>query len=123
MRGGPCHVVGVMVADEVGWLGPRPYLCRLCTPHPALVRRRACSVCAWFWQVDVVDAQGAFVDDATNIVTFSLSGAGTLAGTANGDPACHVNNLSPTRPAYWGKVLAVVLAGDESGLVRRARAQ
>ncbi len=73
---------------------------------------------AYVWQVDVVDAQGAFVDDATNVVTFSLSGAGTLAGTANGDPAGHENNLSPTRPAYWGKVLAVVVAGDESGLVR-----
>lgn len=52
------------------------------------------SVCAWRGQVQVkvVDANGAVVPDASDMVTFSVSGPATIAGTANGDPACHVNN-------------------------------
>ena len=62
-------------------------------------------------QVEVVDAAGTLVPTATNNVTFAITGGpGRLEGTANGDPACHVNNKSPVRPAYHGLVMAVVLA-------------
>jgi len=69
-------------------------------------------------QVEVVDSNGAVVPDANNNVTFSLNGAGVLAGTANGDPACLVNNKSPVRPAFHGLALAVVLVGDQPGLIK-----
>jgi hypothetical protein len=41
-----------------------------------------------------------------------------LGGTGNGDPACHVNDKDSARPAFHGKVLAVVLGGSEEGQVQ-----
>ncbi len=61
-------------------------------------------------QVEVIDAAGLRVFNASNVVTFSVSGPGSIAGTANGDPTSHVNNKSPTRQTYHGLVMAVVLA-------------
>ena len=66
-------------------------------------------------QVEVVDAAGALVPTATDNVTFAIeSGPGRVEGTANGDPACHVNNKSPARPAYHGLVMAVILGPPAS---------
>lgn len=71
-----------------------------------------------YLQVEVVDAQGNVVPTASDLVTFTVSGPVLLAGTANGDPAEHTNNLSPSRPAFHGLVLGVLLAGDEAGAVK-----
>ncbi len=71
-------------------------------------------------QVEVIDAAGNVVPTASDVVTFSVTadlGAGYLQGTANGDPSCLVNNLSPSRPAFHGLVLGVVAIGDAPGLV------
>jgi beta-galactosidase len=68
-------------------------------------------------QVEVVDQNGAVVPDASNEVTFSVTGAGELTGTGNGDPACHVSDKSATRPAYHGLVLGVVQAGSSTGTI------
>jgi beta-galactosidase len=57
------------------------------------------------------------VPGAADNVTFTVTGPATLAGTGNGDPACLVNNKSPTRPAFHGLVLAVILGGTETGTV------
>lgn len=67
--------------------------------------------------VAVVDASGAVVPTAVNNVTFSVSGPATLAGTGNGDPACHTNDKSAMRPAYHGLVLAVIAGGTTPGSV------
>lgn len=69
-------------------------------------------------QVEVVDAAGAVVPVGASAVTFTVTGAGVLQGTANGDPACHTNNLSPTRVSFHGLVLGVVRLGDAAGLVK-----
>ena len=61
--------------------------------------------------VAIVDASGLVHPLADNAVTFSVSGDATLAGTSNGDPACLVNNKSPTRPAFHGLLMAVILGG------------
>jgi beta-galactosidase len=66
-------------------------------------------------QVEVVDASGALVPVASNTVTFTVSGPGSIAGTGNGDPSSHVSDKSPTRPAYHGRVLAVVAGGTVAG--------
>jgi len=66
-------------------------------------------------QVEVIDSQGLVVPTANNSVTFSIVGPATLGGTGNGDPADHTNDKSPTRPAYHGLLLAVILGGDEVG--------
>lgn len=64
-----------------------------------------------------MDASGAVVPTASDVVTFSVSGPGVLVGTANGDPASLVNNQNPTRPAFHGLLLGVVAVGDEVGVV------
>ena len=69
-------------------------------------------------QVEIIDANGAVVPTADNVVTLAVTGAGTLAGTANGDPACQVNNLSPWRPAFAGLMSGVILTGDDAGLIK-----
>ena len=69
-------------------------------------------------QVEVVDASGLVVPGASPVVTFSVAGPATLGGTGNGDPACLVNDKSAARPAYHGKVLAVVLGGEGEGSVQ-----
>jgi len=69
-------------------------------------------------QVEVLDANGLVVPFADDVVTFSVAGAGTLAGTANGDPAGQYNNKSPSRPAFHGLVLGVILTGDEAGVIK-----
>ena len=46
---------------------------------------------------------------ASAIVTFSVSsGPGTILGTSSGDPADHVGAHSPARPAFHGRLRAVV---------------
>lgn len=73
--------------------------------------------------VAVVDAAGRVHPLADNAVTFTITGDATLAGTSNGDPACLVNNKSPTRPAFHGLLMAVILGGDsESSIVVTATA-
>jgi beta-galactosidase len=72
-------------------------------------------------QVEVVDANGALVPEASNPITFTLTGqlvdGVVIQGTANGDPATMENNKSPTHKAYHGLVTAVLTAGDSTGTV------
>lgn len=68
-------------------------------------------------QVEVIDSRGALVPVASNTVTFSVSGPGSIAGTGNGDPSSHVKDTSPTRPAFHGLVLAVIAGGSTAGNV------
>jgi beta-galactosidase len=65
-----------------------------------------------FFQVAVVDAAGRVVPSASDNVTFSVSGPGSVVGGGNGDPACHVPDHAATRPAYHGRVMGIVRADD-----------
>lgn len=58
--------------------------------------------------VDIQDADGLFVTNATNTVEFSIEGPGEIVATDNGDPSCMVEFPSKVRPAFSGKVLAIV---------------
>lgn len=74
--------------------------------------------------VAVVDAHGRVVPEAGNNVRVSVSGAGTLVGTANGNPASHVANLGGYCKAFHGLCMVMVKAGDRAGnIVVHARAQ
>lgn len=66
-------------------------------------------------QVAVVDAHGRVVPGADNLIHFSVSGAGTLAGVANGDPASHEANVANQRKAFRGLCMVVVRAGEHAG--------
>ena len=66
---------------------------------------------------EVVDAGGLVNPLADNVVTFSISGDATLAGTSNGDPACLVNNKALSRPAFHGSLVTVVLGGTTASSI------
>lgn len=78
-----------------------------------------------FVTVDVVDAEGNLVPDATNRIRFSLTeGTGKIVGTDNGDPNDPESLSRPERRAYYGKALVVVRGNRESGtLTLRAEAE
>lgn len=60
--------------------------------------------------VAVVDSAGTVVPRANNVVTFSVSGPGTLVSTDNGDPTDTTPFPSASRKAFSGLVLAIVKA-------------
>ncbi len=66
-------------------------------------------------EVDVVDAQGRIVPTAANPVTFTVTGAGHVAGVGNGDPTDHDPDKASQRKAFNGKCLVIVGAGEQPG--------
>ncbi|KAL2193297.1 glycoside hydrolase family 2 protein [Corynascus similis CBS 632.67] len=63
-----------------------------------------------FITVAVVDENGDTVPDASDAITFSVSGPGEIVATDNGDPADMTEFPSLTRKALSGLALAVVRA-------------
>ncbi|WP_395050942.1 glycoside hydrolase family 2 TIM barrel-domain containing protein [Flavobacterium sp.] len=75
-------------------------------------------------QVDVVDAKGRKVYNATNEITFEVSGAGTLEGLSSGDILSHENMKDSKRKVYNGSCQAVLKSGREKGtLLIKAKAE
>jgi beta-galactosidase len=68
-------------------------------------------------RVEVVDAHGEIVPDADPLIRFSASGAGTLAGVANGDPASHEINSAIERRAFRGLAMVMIRAADHAGAI------
>ena len=66
-------------------------------------------------EVDVLDSQGHVVPTADTRVTFSVRGAGILAGVGNGDPGDHDPDKGTTRKAFNGKCLVLVGATEKPG--------
>jgi beta-galactosidase len=66
-------------------------------------------------RVELVDESGRVVPDADNLIRFSVSGAGTLAGVANGDPASHESNVASQRTAFYGLCMVLVRATNRPG--------
>ena len=67
--------------------------------------------------VKIVDAQGRVVPTASNLVEFSVTGAGQLLGVGNGDPACHESDKANQRSAFNGLCLAIIQAGLTNGAI------
>lgn len=61
-----------------------------------------------FITVQVLDAAGRPVPDATNRISFTVEGPGTLVATDNGDPQDLEAFHSPSRKALSGMALAIV---------------
>lgn len=68
-------------------------------------------------KVEVLDADGRIVPDAENLIQFSVSGLGTLAGVANGNPASHEANLASQRQAFRGLCMVLVRSTDHTGTI------
>jgi beta-galactosidase len=66
-------------------------------------------------EVDILDAQGRIVPTADTPVTFSVWGAGVIAGVGNGDPTCHEPDQAPQRSAFHGQCLVIVGANEKGG--------
>jgi len=66
-------------------------------------------------EVSVVDREGRVVPTANDLVSFTLSGPGSLAGVGNGDPICQQPETANPRSAFNGHCAALVRAGGEAG--------
>ena len=58
--------------------------------------------------VRVLDAEGRDVPTANNLITFNVTGKGTLLGVGNGDPSCHESDKGPQRSAFNGLCAGIV---------------
>lgn len=78
-----------------------------------------------FVTVNIQDKEGWFVANATNTVQFSIEGPGEIVATDNGDSYCMIAFPSQQRPAFSGKVLAIVRSIEgQPGIVKvTARAE
>ena len=70
-----------------------------------------------FVEVDVVDAQGVIVPQASNGIDFALSGPGTLAGVDNGNSISHEAYKGTSRSAFSGKALAIIQSTTTPGTI------
>ena len=70
-----------------------------------------------FVEVDVVDAKGVIVPNASNVIDFAIEGPGTIAGLDNGNPISHESYKGTTRSAFSGKALAIVQSTATPGKI------
>src|SRR5207253_5096129 len=68
-------------------------------------------------EVDLRDAKGRIVPLTDNEVTFTVTGAGTIAGVGNGDRSDHDPDKASHRKAFHGRCMVVVQAGDKTGSI------
>ena len=66
---------------------------------------------------DLQDANGIFVPNGANSVSFSVSGPGQLVGVDNGDPTDTTSYKGTSRKAFSGKVLAIVRSTGAVGSI------
>lgn len=64
-----------------------------------------------FITVAIVDTNGNIVPQASNNVTFSVTGPGQIVSTDNGNPSDFTAFPSPSRNAFSGLVLSIIRAG------------
>jgi len=68
-------------------------------------------------KVSVTDAQGRLVPDANNLINFSISGAGSIYGVGNGDPASHEKDKGTSRSLFNGLARVVVKGTTTAGTI------
>ena len=101
----------LMASDRVETTGA-PAALRFVTDHSALA---ADGEDVRMVEVDIVDAQGRIVPTADNLVTFSITGAGHIAGVGNGDPSSHEPDKASRRRAFNGRCMVIVQANENAG--------
>jgi beta-galactosidase len=70
-----------------------------------------------FVEIDVVDAKGILVPQASNTIDFAIDGPGTIAGVDNGNPISHESYKGKTRSAFSGKALAIIQSTSTAGKI------
>jgi beta-galactosidase len=71
-----------------------------------------------FVTASVVDGRGVLAPNAASVITFSVSGAGALAGTDNGREESAAGYQEPVMAAFNGRAVALVRAARRPGTVR-----
>ncbi|MDR3709883.1 MAG: beta-galactosidase GalA [Capsulimonadaceae bacterium] len=105
---------GVVIAtDEVASTGA-PAAIRLSADRPALI---ADGEDASPIAVAIVDANGRVVPTAGNLVTFTVTGPGIIAGVGNGNPSSHEPDKATQRLAFNGLCMAIVQASETPGKI------
>ena len=73
--------------------------------------------------VEITDAKGNLLPDATNLVHFTLSGAGELAAVGSGAPNVMESFRQPQHTAWHGRALAILRPqGDRGKITLKAEA-
>jgi beta-galactosidase len=67
--------------------------------------------------VEVLDANGVVAPDAAQLITFTVTGAGTNAGVDNGDPASDELFQADRRSVFQGRALLVVRSRRQAGAI------
>jgi len=67
--------------------------------------------------VAIIDTNGLIVPIASNEITFSVQGAGTIFGVGNGDPACHEPDKGNKRSAFNGLARVIVQSTTTPGSI------
>ncbi|WP_449353019.1 glycoside hydrolase family 2 TIM barrel-domain containing protein [Streptomyces shaanxiensis] len=105
---------GKAVATDVLRTAGKPHAVRLTPDRTSLAADGRSLV---FVTADVVDARGVVVPDAEHLISFAVTG-GSLAGLDNGREESAERYQASTRTAFHGKVLAIVRAGSEPGVLK-----
>lgn len=71
-----------------------------------------------FVKATIVDAHGVLVPDANDLIRFTLSGPGVIAGVDSGDNSSHEPFQASERHAWQGQCLAIVKARGSAGRIR-----
>jgi len=67
--------------------------------------------------IEVVDANGTVVPDASPMLEVSASGPARVLAVGNGDPTDHTSYGIPRRAAFHGMALAMIQSTDRTGRV------
>jgi beta-galactosidase len=71
-----------------------------------------------FLSVGVVDHSGVLVPDASNLIRFTVTGPGTLAGVDNGQQENAQSYQASSVPAFNGRALVIVKSTDRAGSIK-----
>ena len=68
--------------------------------------------------VELTDANGIRNPKAENLVSFEISGPGTIAGVGNANPVSLESYQQPQRKAWQGRCLVIIRSENKSGEIR-----
>jgi beta-galactosidase len=110
----------VAVASENGTEVARATLVTAGPPHGLALQPDTRTLAAngtslSFVAVSVVDERGTEVPDANNVITFGVTGAGTLAANDNGREENAAGYTTPVMAAFNGRALAIVKSTRQPG--------
>jgi beta-galactosidase len=104
---------GTVVVDTVQTAGPAAALVATADRASIAADGRDLS----FVEVDVFDAQGVIVPNASDMIDFTISGPGKIVGVDNGDATSHESYTGTSRSAFSGKALAIVRSTTTAGTI------